>query len=387
MSSPIEPVATNPATTTATTTPVKAKAAYTGPIDYNAVVAHDPGITTQYNNLRNTVDWKSPWAAQHGITKDGNVNDFAKWWYNNQRNPSDYTYEPAGWGDPAPVAPSTGVDATTPAQTTGTPGAGVTTGSTSSNKSAALNQALSRAKLAVAGKGLNWDEYKGSFDPIYNDIYNSIPDSDTNPNAWFDTNMADTILSGQENQKRSQYRQAANGLTTRVDPHMMDDTINKILGNSSTTAQSMLDAGLKRGQFNETGYASGQTALQQAKEAARAKLLGYSSDIGSKYTDQLANVRTQALNAASGYQLGDQFDLNPYTTQDQDIMNMYQTAGSGELYNLMGDSPLINLGDMRMAAGTAQGAINLNDLDVLDALSKRKSANEVGRGLGSQGAF
>lgn len=360
---------------------------YQGSVNYGEVAKY-PGLEQEYTRARSTADQNSPVAAQKGLGTSQNINDYAKYWYDNIRDKS-VEYVPQNWGSSATATPAaTGGDAATKDQATGTPGAGVTTGSTSSNRNTALNQALSRAKIAVAGRGLDWANYDDElFTPMYNDIYNSIPDTDTNPNAWFDPTLADTLLNGQETRQRSQFRQQANGLTTRVDPHMLDSTIDKILGDSSSQAQTMLDNGLKRGQFNEVGFNAGRNSLTSQQQAARARLLGMANDIGSGYADQLKGIQSQALNAASGYQLGDTYNLGDYSSSMADIMKMYQDSGAGDLYNLLGDTPLIDMNSVRMGAGTAQGAINLNDLDVLDALSKRRTANDLGRGLGSQGAF
>lgn len=311
---------------------------------------------------------------------------YAKYWYESMGGRNSYANQPATTGPSTPAPPPTGVDAT-PVGTGATDGGGLSTGSTSANRDAALAQALSRAKLAVTGRGLDWNTYADQFTPMYQDIYKSIPDSDTNPNAWFDPNMANTILGGMQSRAQSGYRQQALGLPSMVDTHMLDGTINSILGQQSDGAQTMLDNGLKRGQYNETGYSGGQKALAAAKEAAKSKLYSGAASLTGNYNTQLKDIQKQALDAASGYQLGDTFDLSPYATQEQQIMDQFKNAGAGDLYNLMGDAPLIDLGNMRMAAGTAQGSVNLNDLDVLDALSKRKTANDAGRGLGSQGSF
>jgi hypothetical protein len=341
--------------------------------EYNSPTANDKNSTAWLNRVGGT----TPEDYAHYWYDSGGKNE----WANMNHTPA------AGGGTPTP----TGVDGTTTQNPNPTPGnglgAGNTTGSTSANRMAALNQAIARAKQTVAGRGLKWDDYAGLFNPLYNDIYNMIPDSDTNPNAWFDPNEANNILSGQENQQRNQYRQTAEGLSQHADPHMLDSIITRIMGDSGQQGMDMLNNGLKRGQFNDQGYQGGLSALEKAKAAAQSKLGGYAQDLVSKYDVQLQDVRNRALQAASGYQLGSNFDLTPFQTEDQDILANAAKMSEGDLYNLLGDQPLVSLGDIRMGAGTAQGATNLNDLDVLDAIAKRKSANDVGRGLGSEGTF
>lgn len=285
------------------------------------------------------------------------------------------------------VNPITGVDPNAPANSSPSTTPAPAGPTALEKKTNALNQATSRAKTAVAGRGLKWEDYDDLFNSHYNDIFNSIPDSDTSPEAWFDPNLANTLLGGEETRQRNSYIQQARGLDKSIDPHALDETINSILGNAKTSGQKFLDAGLKRGQFNQAGYDAGLNTMNQKAEAARAKLLGYAADIGSKYDMRLSDIENQALQAASGYNLGGQMDFSPYESQLSNILNLYSTAGAGELYNLVGDAPLIDLADLRQSVGMGQGATNMNNLDILDALSRRKKANAVGRGLGTQGAF
>lgn len=329
------------------------------------------------NNDKNSTAWQN---RVGGETPE----NYAQYWYDSMGGkangaPVTGTTTPPPAGNPGTTDPAGSPD--------GGVGIGGTTGATTGSKLDALNQAIARAKLAVMGRGLNWDNYSNLFTPFYQDIYNEIPDSDTNPEAWFDPNAANTILSGEQTKEEAQARQQALGLTTHADGHLLDPVIQKILDQQTQSGTDLLNNGLKRGQYNEQGFQGGMDALNRAKEAARAKLSGYASDLTSKYNDQLQGISTSALNAASGLQVGDTYNFGDYQNQDNDILSQISQLGEGDLYNLMGTDPLINLSDIRMSAGTSQGAINLNDLDVLDALANRKNANAVGRGLGSEGSF
>ncbi|MCA2510500.1 MAG: hypothetical protein IM561_08970 [Microcystis sp. M60BS1] len=352
---------------------------------------------TEYNNPRSNDKNSTAWINRVG---GNDPYSYANYWYNTYGRNEGYNQTPTTTTPTTPTTtggtsttPGTGSETPPGTNTNPNPGTGQGTGTVGANgptnqsRLEALNQALARAKVAVAGRGLNWDNYKDLFVPLYTDIYNTIPDTSTTATAYFDPNMANTILSGEENRQRFGYRQKALRIPTNFDNSFLNDTIAKIMGGATQQGSDMLTNGLKRGQFNEVGVKGGQDALSKAAMIARAKLLGYSSQLGSKYNTQLENIQKSALQAASGWQLGDSFDISPYEQQQQRLFNQAQQASEGELYSLMGDQPLINLSDIRMGAGTAQGALNLTDLDVLDAIAKRKSVNDLGRGLGSQGSF
>lgn len=51
-----------------------------GDIRYDQILKDRPDVLAEYNKILPTVDWNSPWAAQHGFVKDGGPEDFAKWW-------------------------------------------------------------------------------------------------------------------------------------------------------------------------------------------------------------------------------------------------------------------------------------------------------------------
>jgi hypothetical protein len=84
----------------------------------------NPDVLAEYNRLLPTIDWNSPWAAQHGFVQ-GNPGAFGDWHYQNKGQAEGRTagaavaptYAPT---TPAPVTtggPTTGAPATTPSGT------------------------------------------------------------------------------------------------------------------------------------------------------------------------------------------------------------------------------------------------------------------------------
>lgn len=353
-----------------------------GSVNTAQILKDRPDVLAEYNQEA-TRDNESKMNLQSlGIYSP---DDYASWWA--QR----FGYTPPASTTPTPTPTTTPTTPTTP---TDPNAAGSAPGSTAPPGSAnylaeARARALANAQLAVQGRGLNFDQYSGDMNSYLDNLFKGIPAGDTNPQSYIDPNFADTILNGKQNQERIKDKQLVNSkyANPNLDYHSLDDTINSILGDATKQSQDMLDAGLKRGQFNEVGVAAGQTKLAAAKEKARAKLDTTANDVFNGYNSKFSDLYNRALTSASGYQLGDTFDTSPYDAEFGRLSSSAKTDATGQLYSAMGDSPLINLADIRGAVGQGQGTTNLTDLDVLDALSKRKQASGVGRGLGSQGAF
>lgn len=355
-------------------------------INLNQLLAGRPDVAQEYSQ-ESTRDSKSINNLQKmGIYSD---TDYAKWWLDNYGIPAGYTQQTA-----APNTPVTPATPATPAPDPNAigPGTGLGAGLSTAvpnNKQSALAQAQAKAKLSIQGRGLNYDDYSGDINGYLNDILGTIPDTDTNPGSYFDPNFADQILNGKEATQRRAYQSAVtSGLGKNPINHSsLDATIQKILDEQVGSAQKTIDAGLKRGQFNEVGVNAGMSKLESAKAKAKAKLDLTADDVLSGYDSKFNDIYSSALQAASGFKLGDTFDPTPFNDQYARLSQQATQDAEGQLYDSIGDQPLINLSDIRGAIGQGQGAVNLTDLDVLDATAKRKQASGVGRGLGSQGSF
>jgi hypothetical protein len=251
----------------------------------------------------------------------------------------------------------------------------------------ALQQALGQAKSTVYSRGLDYNQFAPTIEQQLQDILSYIPKGTENPSQFFDPNLASGILSGEENRMRNQYRQQAMGIPTSIGDDIFGNTINELLGEQEADAMQLLDRGKKRGQFNDIGYNAGVGAIADARKKALSQLDMYKGDILSGYNTKLNDIRGQALQAASGFNLGDMFDLSPYSSQANSLISSASSTAPGQLMTMLGDMDFFDPSKIRMEAGQAQGAINLRDLDVLEALSTRKKADETGRGLGTQGTF
>lgn len=260
-----------------------------------------------------------------------------------------------------------------------------------------LQLGKSRARLnaenALRAQGLDPTQYQAYIDKAIGDVEQYIPKFDADPGSYFSPTIGDDILSNLTTTNRNQYGNAVRNQFTptysneKISDTALDSTINDILSSQYGTAKESFDRGLKRGQYNNAGYSAALKGLETAKQTGTAKLNAIEGDVLSGYRSKLDTVRNNASSAASGYTLGSPFDINDYVTQGNNVVQDFQTNGSGTFLNAFGDQNLFDLGKLMTTAGTAQGAQNLNNLDLADALERRKAAAQQTRGLGSQGAF
>lgn len=254
-------------------------------------------------------------------------------------------------------------------------------------------QAEAQARNAINSRGLNYDQYSPQIQAEIDRIISGIPNLDSNPAGYFNPNMANDLLNGLQQGQRNQYGQAVSNTFTpnyaqsRISDTALDSTINDILNENNTQVTDALDRGLKRGQLNQRGAAAGTSALSKARTGVSAKLNQTENDILTGYRSKIDNIGNTAASAASGFNLGGRFDLNDYVSRADNVANDFNTNASGQFINAIGQQPLFDLSQILGASGQAQGAQNLNNLDVMEALDRRKATQGASRGLGSQGAF
>lgn len=205
--------------------------------------------------------------------------------------------------------------------------------------------------------------------------------------------VATTPQEDEQTKLRNQFRQQADS-TFGVDygrrniaSSLLDDTINNILSEQKNDAATYLERGRKRGIYNDIGYNAGLSGIGTAYEAGRSKLGDLGRGVIDKYRANADAVRDKAYAAASAFTPGTSFSLDPYISEGNEVINRANTFAKGDLLNAFGGTKLFDFGSLNNRAGQAQGAIGGRDLDVVSALSQRKRANSLGRGLGSRGAF
>lgn len=357
-------------------------------IDWNKLLELRPDVKAQFENDA-TRDYKSKQQLLNlGILTD---TDYAKYWYNNMGSKQGFVapnktvvdYFPPDKSQPTTLPP-------TPVETTtGGVGSGATT-LPGGNRDTALKQAQLRARLLLQQEGISDPSFSSQIDNYLTDIYNTISPDDKNAGSYFDPNLAMSFIGGRNNQFRNSAKSSVNSLLKKpaLNYTSLDATISKLLGEAGKEGEEYLQRGVKRGQFNDTGYNAGLSKLEQAKTKARSKLSTYAGDLINKYSGQFNDIYSRASQAANNADAGVGFDITPFQ-QEYDTLSSRVNGSNleGELLGVLGEQPLIDFASLRGSVGKAQGAVNLRDLDVLDGIAKRKRASDFGRGLGSEGAF
>jgi len=261
------------------------------------------------------------------------------------------------------------------------------------NRQLGLSQAQNYARQAIQQRGLSEADYLPLLQQEIDRINGSIPNLAGNPQGYFDPNLANNFLNGIQQGKRSQYGNqvqstfGGNYANQAIGDTELDNTINELLNQQSSIVTDALDRGLKRGQLNQRGFDAGQQALGTSKTLTSAKLNQTENDVLNGYRSRLSGVADKAAASASGYQLGGNFNLGDYTAQADSVINDFKTNGSGQFLNAVGKDPLFDLSSILGKSGQAQGAVNLNNLDVLDAVNNKIKTQGASRGIGSQGSF
>lgn len=239
------------------------------------------------------------------------------------------------------------------------------------------------------GYGNEISRYMPEFESYLDQVAGFIPEGATNYSSYFDPNAAGAWFTGrqvaQSRTAGAATRQAFNPsfATSKISDTFLDQTINDLLEGQYKEAQTAFERGKARGQFNDAGYEAGIGGLGTAKTAAAAKLNAYENDILSSYRGKIADVGNRANQASSM----DGFDLSQFMSEADNIANQFTTNAAGEFLNLAGGEKLFDLGTLLNKAGSAQGVQNLPNVDVLEAIEKRKQKDSTTRGLGAQGTF
>jgi hypothetical protein len=359
-------------------------------IDWNRLLQDVPGVRAEYEDEATRDRQSQRYLQQLGI---GSAEDYARYWYNNMGGSSMYSQAPV-----TPVTPTTPPPVqtqppptnSTPLPTTpGTPQVVAPT-SPSGNRNVQYDLAVARARQQLLAQGLDPALYLPEIENQLRLTYNIIPDTETNAGQYFDPNFAGDYLQGRTAMARNNARNMVTNSLKKpgLDYTALDGTISKLLTEGLTEGENYLKRGQQRGQFNESGLQAGRTKLESAKAKASAKLKGYASDVYGKYGSQFDDIYSRALGDANNVGIGQEFDISPYKSEYDRLSQRLTGEGlEGELLGLVGDEPLINLNDLRGGIAKGQGTTNLRDLDALEGLANRRKASEVGRGLGSQGAF
>lgn len=259
--------------------------------------------------------------------------------------------------------------------------------------SSARDIATRTAASEFGAYGLDPSQYSSSVDQSLNDLISGLGDTADPYSSINGKSIADSVIQDAQNKARSNYTNQASSTfgsnygDKLIDSHLLDSTISDILGTQQQSAQDYLDRGQKRGIYNDIGYAAGQKELSNDSSVASSALGTLGSGVIDKYRTQANSVRDNAYSAASGYNLGSNFNLDDYVGQGNDVLSRATANAGGDLRGALGGTNYFDFSDLNNAAGVGQGATNLRDDDLQFALAERRKKQAAPRGLGTQGAF
>lgn len=241
--------------------------------------------------------------------------------------------------------------------------------------------------------GLDPAAWEDRTDQSINDVLAGLGDNADPFSSINGRNLAEQVLTNAQKQERNKLtteantKFGANYSNNLIGGNLLDDVVADILGEQQTEAQGYLDRGLARGIYNDTGYGAGQTKLAAQANAGRSQIRSAADDVLSGYRSQADAVRDKAYNAASGFTLGSNINLDDYVGEGNAIRDRASEFGAGDLRTNLGGQQFFDFSGLTNAAGMAQGATNLRDSNIAAALADRKNKALNGRGLGSQGVF
>jgi hypothetical protein len=300
-------------------------------LDAQKILTERPDVAAEYQDEASR-DWKSQiYLKSMGINS---AEDYARWWADKYGLVDQF-----GGGSSTPTTPTTDI--------------GQTTESTTNTSTVKSLQDTIQSMLA----GFNSQ-----------------------------VNQAASTQAARDKAREDVYKNFGNS-NSKITTDLLGSTIQEVLNGEYGKAQTQLERAKTRKQFNDVGYSAGISELDKQKGILSSKLSTTANDVLNQYRTKYDDVRSEALDYANSFSGTGNFDLTDFLGRANSIVDEARTAAPGAFQGALGNAPLIDLGIIRGNAGQAQGSLNLHDLDVLDALSKRKKVETVGRGIGSQGAF
>lgn len=245
---------------------------------------------------------------------------------------------------------------------------------------------------AINERGLDETQYLPLINREIDRISGTIPDLDSAPDRFFGPTFGANVLDREQNRLRSQYgNQVSSAFTPNYAVNAIPDTyddavLERIFGERLTPAQQYVDRAYARGNLNDIGKQRALSILDRQGQEGRARLQSIGGDVLSGYRSQLGDVATNARNAASGYQLGSNFNLDDFVSRANTLQGNFGRDLEGNLRQAVGGEQLFNLDSLLAEAGSFQGAQN-NAGGLLDKIAEREKQKQQARGLGTQGAF
>jgi hypothetical protein len=142
----------------------------------------------------------------------------------------------------------------------------------------------------------------------------------------------------------------------------LPDTLGDPLEQAAYTAQrgkadEYINNLLKRGVITDTGYAAASKNLDEQGAKVRTSLDDISKVLLGAQREKVGGIAGRARSAASGLNVGDTFDVNPFASQYNTEVSNFQ-KGLPDAFNASITGDLFDTKSLASLAGGAQGAGN-----------------------------
>lgn len=232
-----------------------------------------------------------------------------------------------------------------------------------SSLGSAYNNSILDAQRYFTDRGLDAGEYTGAIQQAASRARGSVPDMAAAPGTYFDNlgaTVADQLVSGKrgELQRTLSNLFPSNFATTRIADTSDDAYLDSIYQEQRGTAEEYINNLLNRGVINQTGYQGAQKNLDQQGYGAKAKLNEIGTGFLEKGRSDVNNIANSGRSAASGWELGQEFDPYSYSKQADDYFGNF-FSGLGDKIRGALPGSLFSTAGLPNVAGASQGAQNL----------------------------
>lgn len=195
-----------------------------------------------------------------------------------------------------------------------------------------------------------------------------VPTTSDNPGSYFDfdnlwNKATSQVQSAQQTKLDNQFRNLTpvNWQNNYFDNTADDSILEAILGEQYGTTFDTLDAARTRGQMSQGAFDNALRGLDTKKLSARSTLEDLGQGVLSGYRDDLTGLGKQYGDQVTNYKLGQEFNLDDFTSALTGRQSELQGRMQGDIYRAVGDTNLFNP-DTLMAKGNASAGVSNSPL-------------------------
>jgi hypothetical protein len=260
------------------------------------------------------------------------------------------------------------------------------------NRANAMAAGRTRAMKAFTDLGADPNKYVADIDELLN--YNAalLPANTEDYTAQFGNPFVDSVINTVLTRERGGYERALRDAfgtdyadrtfsTTADDPY-----VNAILSGQKTEALATLDRAKKRGQLDDTGFATGTERIGQLEKSGFSLANSLSDAVIGNYRSDINSQIQDAFGQAGSVGVGQSFDPSSYIGRVNQRTGEFQNRLEGDVYGALQGQQFFDIGDIITRGGMAQGVANPTPA-YLDTLAANEQRRNTVRGAGQGGTF